>query len=293
MEENFVDAQYSRDSPIEYSVVIPTYNRNEMLIKCLDALAPGTQTLDFSLYEVIVTDDEKENNTKKLISEFYSWVKWVQGPGKGPAANRNNGARNTNGQWLIFMDDDCIPDSNCLVAYREAMKNYPSIEVFEGRIYVNKPRKSLAEISPINENGGKLWSCNFAIKKSLFYENNGFNEKFQYPAMEDVEFHYRLKKKGSKIIFLKEAGVMHPWRHKGGWKKLTTHVESTLVYLELHPEERKKINSKYYLKYALKSFFKETIPGAIQYRLRGLGTALQQHIFEIYTTIIFALKKKI
>ncbi|MFM6224388.1 MAG: glycosyltransferase family 2 protein, partial [Dolichospermum sp.] len=76
---------------IKFSVIIPTYHRNDLLAKCLDCLAPGMQTLPADQYEVIVSDDGYQSTAQEMIEQNYPWVKWVAGPGKGPAANRNNG----------------------------------------------------------------------------------------------------------------------------------------------------------------------------------------------------------
>ena len=100
------------------SVIIPTCNRNDLLGKCLDCLSPNIQTLSASSYEVIVTDDSKQHQAKQFVEENYGWVKWIAGPQRGPAENRNNGAKNANGEWLIFIDDDCLPDAKILEVYQ-------------------------------------------------------------------------------------------------------------------------------------------------------------------------------
>jgi glycosyltransferase involved in cell wall biosynthesis len=67
------------DTPI-FSVIIPTYHRNDLLAKCLDCLAPGTQTLHTEQYEVIVTDDGSQTTAEEMIKQQYPWAKWVAGP---------------------------------------------------------------------------------------------------------------------------------------------------------------------------------------------------------------------
>lgn len=74
-----------------FSVIIPTYHRNDLLAKCLDCLASNVQTLTSDDYEVIVTDDGSLTTAEEMINHHYSWVKWVAGSHNGPAANRNNG----------------------------------------------------------------------------------------------------------------------------------------------------------------------------------------------------------
>ncbi|MEC4891508.1 MAG: glycosyltransferase [Oscillatoria sp. PMC 1051.18] len=237
-----------------FSVIIPTCNRNDLLAKCLDCLAPGIQTLPIEKYEVIVTDDGLETTAEEMLLKCYPWVKWVAGSQLGPAANRNNGAKYARGEWLVFTDDDCLPDRHWLEAYTKAITTIPEYQVFEGRVYVDRPRRYLAETSPVNESGGYLWSCNFTIKRELFQSLGGFDERFPYATMEDVEFRVRLTKQGYKFAFVKEASVCHPWRFKKGWYQLKQHQESTLLYLSIHPEQLDEVNSFYYLKHFWRVF---------------------------------------
>jgi GT2 family glycosyltransferase len=259
-------------------VIIPTYHRNDLLAKCLDCLAPGIQTLPPEQYEVIVTDDSSQTTALEMMRSHYPWAKWVAGPHRGPAANRNNGAKYAQGEWLAFTDDDCLPDPQWLEEYASSIAAQPICLVFEGRTYVDRPRQTLAEISPINESGGYLWSCNFAIQRQLFESLAGFDERFPYAAMEDVELRLRIAKIGHKFSFVKTASVCHPWRTMGSWKKLKQqHQESTLIYLSLHSEESSKINSVYYAHVCLRTLVKVTIPGLLQFKFKGIKEALVEH----------------
>jgi GT2 family glycosyltransferase len=273
-----------------FSVIIPTYHRNDLLAKCLDCLAPNVQTLPVEQYEVIISDDGSQTTAQEMICDRYPWAKWVAGSRQGPAANRNNGARYAKGEWLVFTDDDCLPDPQWLEAYAKAVVTEPSCLVFEGRTYVDRPRRTLAEISPANESGGYLWSCNFAIQRQLFESISGFDERFPYAAMEDVDLRRRLTKAGYKFSFIKTASVCHPWRYKGGWKKLKQHQESTLIYLSIHPEESVQINYRYYLWYTWRSFVKVTLPGLLQFRGYGLQEALVEHLIFLHSAWILWLK---
>lgn len=264
-------------SPL-FSVIVPTYQRNDLLAKCLECLAPGIQTLPAEQYEVIVTDDGSKTTAQKMISEDYPWVKWVAGPRKGPAANRNNGAKYAQGEWLAFTDDDCLPDPQWIEAYVKAIVAEPFCSIFEGRTYAPRPKQTFAETSPVNELGGCLWSCNIAIQKQLFESLTGFDERFPYAAMEDVDLKLRLGKIGHKFSFVKAASVCHPWRPKGGWKQLKQHHESTFIYLSLHPEESLNINIKYYVRSGLKILIKDTIPNLYRYKLKGIKEAFLEHI---------------
>jgi hypothetical protein len=60
------------------------------------------------------------------------------------------------GTWLIFIDDDCLPDKNIMLEYdREARLN-PELTVMEGYIDVDRPKERLDEESPVNKTGDVL-----------------------------------------------------------------------------------------------------------------------------------------
>jgi len=194
------------------SVIIPTFKRRETLSICLKHLAPEIQNLSPDLFEVIVTDDAPDNTPDDSLSRDYPWVFHHRGPQKGPASNRNNGAKSARGEWLIFLDDDCLPQPSFLSAYLEAIHQNPNYFVFEGSTLAERPRIRLDEEAPINAQGGYLWSCNFMIQRKLFLEMDGFCELYPYACMEDVDFREQLKERKIKFLFVPKASVIHPWR---------------------------------------------------------------------------------
>jgi len=221
-----------------FSVVIPTCHRDAELAACLDRLAPGAQTLAAENYEVIVTDDGSASTTETLLRERFPWARWTQGPRRGPAANRNHGAAEAHGEWLVFTDDDCMPSAEWLSAFAAAAHDDSAARVLEGRTHVDRPRAHPLETSPINEEGGYLWSCNFAIERALFEEMAGFNERFPFNAMEDRELHVRLRQRGIAPVFCPAAAVVHPWRLIADLREhRRRHVESQLLLESLHPGE--------------------------------------------------------
>lgn len=266
---------------MNFSVIVPTCNRNDLLSKCLDLLTPASQTLA-DRYEVIVTDDSRQNAARDLIQQHYQWVKWTAGPKKGPAANRNNGAKNAAGDWLIFIDDDCLPDKNCLRSYAEGIKANPNGVVFEGCTVVDRPQNKFNEEAPLNMRGGYLFSCNFAISAGYFSELGGFDENFPYPAMEDSELAYRIKKQGGELIFLKEAIVMHPWRTKqNSFDMMLKRFSSALYFIEKHPQEKDKLGFVYYLRSFYHSIA-DTLKNSVRFKFRGFGAKLIYDFMQLY-----------
>jgi GT2 family glycosyltransferase len=194
----------------------------------LDRLVPGSQTLDPSEYEVIVTDDGTQSTAESLIRDRYPWARWLQGPRKGPAANRNSAAKNVVGEWIVFVDDDCLPEARWLESFADAMK--PKVRVLEGRTTCRVGVTSPLDFAPTNSSGGWLWSCNMAVRRNLFIDMGGFDERYPYPHMEDVDFRERLRDADIAFPFVESAVVDHPPRRlPRGRDRARTH-ECYLIY---------------------------------------------------------------
>lgn len=189
-----------------------------MLAVCLRKLAPGQQTIPPDQYEVIVTDDGSRSTAEEMMKAEFPWARWTAGPRRGPAANRNNGAKVATGEWVIFTDDDCVPDSSWLASLLLAA-NDAKVDVVEGLTTTPGFRQSLLWEGIQNPRGGNLWSCNLAVKSGLFRRLGGFDEDFRDPAHEDSELAFRLKRDAGKIVFQREMLVVHPPR-RVGWKGL-------------------------------------------------------------------------
>ena len=266
------------------SVIIPTCNRNDLLKLCLDQLKPGVQTLDSNLYEVIVTDDSTDELSKQLIQGSYPWVKWVKGPRKGPAANRNNGARHGKGDWLVFTDDDCLPIANWLSLYAVAISNSDKTKVFEGCTIPDRSQKRYDERAPVNETGNRLWSCNFAIPKNIFFEIGEFDESFPYAAMEDADLQKRILNH-TEIIFLREAKIIHPWRKIKPFKDFKKHLVSHRIFKRKHNTQRFLQYKWSRVKILLGDLFFET-KLLIRYKFTGIGIYVEKHLLNICLVFI-------
>ena len=209
------------------SVVIPTCRRPDLLARCLDRLAPGTQTLSAERYEVIVTDDGTET-VATFLAEKYPWASWGAGPRRGPAANRNAGARRARGDWIAFTDDDCVPDQNWLAAFAATIHN--ACRVYEGKTTCAAGIRSPLEHAPVNMIGGCLWSCNIFICRATFNELGGFDERYLYPYMEDADLRDRLVKAGHAFEFVPTAVVDHPPRRWAPGRQLARYHESWVYH---------------------------------------------------------------
>jgi GT2 family glycosyltransferase len=251
------------------SVIIPTCHRNDLLAKCLDCLAPGKQTLRPEQYEVIVSDDGSNSTAQEMLKAKYPWARWIQGPRRGPAANRNYGANLALGEWFVFTDDDCLPDLNLLEVYSAAILQNKNIDLFEGKVAPTTQRPSLAHEAPHNFNGGLFLTANLAVRKSTFNALGLFNQTFPYAACEDTEFRIRFQKSCYKAIFLPDAIVLHPWR-KLEASLCNVRLLSYAHLLTLHPG----------LKPSITRFIINHIRGTANYIIHNISKCDKPQLFE-------------
>ena len=104
-----------------FSVVIPTFERPDDLRRCLNALKPVNQPQS-PAYETIVTDDSRSDSSRVLVEKEFPEVIWERGKKNGPGGNRNAGASKVSGEWIVFIDDDCIAQKGYLQAYLKAIE---------------------------------------------------------------------------------------------------------------------------------------------------------------------------
>jgi GT2 family glycosyltransferase len=213
------------------AIIVPTRNRIDLLKRCLSRLGPYVST--HPECSITVSDDGDALETGNALAPDLSFVQVVQGPRLGPAANRNCGAAHSAADLLVFLDDDCMPDPSLIAIYQQAAIENPGIGVFEGRITAEGKALSCADGAPSNETGGYLWSCNFAVRREVFQSIHGFDDRFPFAAMEDNDFHFRVKSAAS-ILFLPDARVWHGIERRLGWRIVKHHTLSVLLFLHIH-----------------------------------------------------------
>lgn len=256
--------------PAIATIVVPTHQRPEHLRLCLASIGQACAEVPTGSFDVVVTDDSRDDLSAELVANEFKAVRYVQGPRRGPATNRNFGAALATTPWLVFVDDDCIADVGWLVAYLQAFSANDGKVLFEGRTRADRPRRSYAEESPTNESGGYLWSCNMAISTSLFMEVGGFCESFPHPALEDVDLRMRLQRIAHVATFLPQASVCHPYRPMRGIEFFRRHNASYAHLLELHPELRQSLSWSGIALNTLRMMM-STAKNGLRYGPRGTG----------------------
>ena len=192
-------------------MVIPTFERPDVLSRCLASLSPAVQRLRAESYEVIVTDAGTRITANILVQERHPWAHWTPAPGRPPGANRNHGAHRATGEWIVFVDDDCWvgPDFLTTLEPYAATGDY---DVVEGKITCPDRIDSPFCICPYNYPGA-FFTGNLAVRRDLFVMLGGFDEDLG--RLEDLEFGHRIRTLGLKTTFVDGAVAFHPRLRQG------------------------------------------------------------------------------
>lgn len=111
----------------EISIIVPIYNVEKYLNKCLDTLISQS----FSNIEIICVNDGSTDNSLQIIKNYKendSRIKIISQENKGVSSARNTGISQTCGQYIFFVDPDDWIDNNTLeIMYHKAKKNNAEI----------------------------------------------------------------------------------------------------------------------------------------------------------------------
>lgn len=112
------------ENKIKVSVIIPVYNAEKYLAKCLDSIMNQT----FEEYEVLLINDGSTDGSQNIMkdyeSKFAGKMRWVAKENAGQAAARNDGLKLAGGEYIAFMDsDDYIEPDYLARLYEAAVSN--------------------------------------------------------------------------------------------------------------------------------------------------------------------------
>jgi glycosyltransferase involved in cell wall biosynthesis len=204
----------------DFSIVIPTYNRREPLETTLKGLVDLAFAPD--RFEVIVADDGSARPVDRLLDAYKQklTIRLFRQTNAGPATARNNGAMQARGQYLAFIDDDCIPApdwlANLAVNFRatpEAMIGGHTINALSGNPYAAASQSLIDYIYQYNnadpEQARFFTSNNMAVPATGFQRLGGFDTSFPLAAGEDREFCERWRRHGLQMRYAAEVRVYH------------------------------------------------------------------------------------
>jgi glycosyltransferase involved in cell wall biosynthesis len=196
------------------SIIIPAYNAEKTIKECLSSFI--NQSISRNKYEIIVVDDGSKDRTCEIAKKYK--VNVISQKNGGPAVARNRGAREAQGDILIFTDADCIADKDFI---EKMIKPFSDSEVVGVQgCYKSKQRKIIAKFIQIEiEKRHRLMEkkrfIDFigtyaaAYKRDIFLKMGGFDTSFPMASGEDIDFSYRLSENHYKMVFEPNAFVYH------------------------------------------------------------------------------------
>lgn len=229
---------------VQTTIVVVTRNREKLLKKCLDSLTANITTD----YEIVVVDNASEDNTQKILSKYKNVTRIINKNNIGVAAARNKGAAKANGKYIIFLDDDTYLKKGVsfqkIINYlkknkqvglvgpkilypnghvQESARSFPTplAVIWRGTIlYKLLPNISFyknyilkdADLSHTQVVDWVMGACQI-IDKDIFIKVGKYSEKYFF-GWEDIEFCYRLKNMGFKVIYFPYVEVIHYYQRE-------------------------------------------------------------------------------
>lgn len=98
---------------VKYSFIVPVYNTEKYLDKCLNSLVSQT----FSDFEIVIVNDGSTDGGGKIISKYAKVndnIKVIEQENEGLSTARNNGVKKATGKYLIFIDSDDYVEKDLL-----------------------------------------------------------------------------------------------------------------------------------------------------------------------------------
>lgn len=200
------------------TVVVATKDRPELLNRLLEVVreqiaADGTR--------VVVVDDGSEPPVRV---ERASGVLVHRTRGVGPAGARNCGWRLAESDWIVFVDDDVVPQPGWWGAVGAAITEAEAegAVAVEGRV-ITETVDPLYERSVARDSGGWGLTCNVAYRRGALEAVEGFDEQFPAPHCEDLDLFFRVGQQGA-ARFAEAMVVRHakrPFGFPAAWRRGT------------------------------------------------------------------------
>jgi GT2 family glycosyltransferase len=235
------------------SVIIPTYGREEPL---KDSIADILQQ-DYPDFEIIVVDQtpthepEIESYLSNLVST--NKIKWFRVAWASLPGARNYAVRRSQGDILLFIDDDVKLPAGYLQAHSQNYVDRPEIGAVAGRVFdrmklsdsqnqTGKSDYTVDYLPPEALDPGIAWyhidlvhttkpqrvisarGCNMSFRREIFTKHGiWFDECFRGSAVrEESDFCLRIRKTDYQIWYAPEANLVHLGEETGGCHDIST-----------------------------------------------------------------------
>ena len=215
---------------IKISGVICTHNCSELLPKAIESLID--QTLDKSLYDIVVVDNGSTDETRQVCDGFreYSNLRYVYEPELGLSNARNTGIANAKGEIVAFIDDDATADSNWLLNIEQMFSN-SSFYAIGGKVLpvFEKPRPTwlypgIDRILTILDLGNQIvpfeypyngpCGTNMAFRKSVFEKIGYFDPALgrigkNLLGAEETDLFKKMELNSMNFVYAPDCTVYH------------------------------------------------------------------------------------
>jgi len=238
-----------------YSIIIPVYNRPDELDELLHSLCCQVYTN----FEVIVVDDGSTAPCKNIVERYRNKlsVRYFYKSNSGPGPSRNYGARASKGDYLIFLDSDCIvPNQYTATIEQELSEN--KVDLFGGadkahdsftniQKAINYSMTSALTTGGIRGNKKSIdrfypRSFNMGVEKKAFESAGGFSDmRFG----EDIDFSLRVLKSGSQSRLFAHSWVYHKRRtdFTKFFKQIFNSGAARINLYKRHPKSLKTVHT--------------------------------------------------
>ena len=223
------------------SVIIPNWNGEKLLKDCLSSLTKQT----YKNFEIIVVDNDSTDDSVEFINKFYPSIKLIRlNKNYGFAKAINEGARNSNADYVVFLNNDTYVDKNWLKSLVVYAEKYPEAISINSKLlnYYNHSKIDGVGIL-INEVGQAKslgWeeedkgqydrvkyifgaTAGAALFKRLDFIKVGMFDEDYFMYSEEVDFAFRAQFLNYKSIYCPSAIVYH--KHKATAKRLPQLLE--------------------------------------------------------------------
>lgn len=218
---------------MNFSIIIPVYNRPEEIKELLDSLVLSTYSKPF---EVVIVEDGSTISSKEIVAQFANklTISYYFKENSGPGDSRNFGMKKAKGDYFIIFDSDCIIPSEYLTEVEKELSR-EFVDCFGG------PDKALPSFSNVQKainfamtsflttggiRGGsekinkfQPRSFNMGISKNAYETSQGFG--VIHPG-EDPDLSIRLWKLGFKTRLFSNSFVYH--KRRINWEKFSFQV---------------------------------------------------------------------
>lgn len=244
-------------TPIDCSIVVPTYNRLDTLAHVLPTLL--AQTIAPERYEVLICDSHSTDGTAEYLAELSALhpnVRHLPNSYSGRAAARNAGVLAARGTLVLFNDSDILASPDLLEAHLRRHDENTRIAVVGLEVQV-RDLDDYARKRDQPELRGHLhpktrrtlsWlyflTGNASVRRKDLIAVGSFDESFTGYGHEDLELGYRLVQSGVKIIYEPRAINYHcqDVGHDDQKEKMRLAGRSTVRFYRKHPALAVKLN---------------------------------------------------